>query len=114
MTITIRRSLLTIVMLSVAACAGGQRLQETSSGPAPATQQDAAHQARDYRTQAQALREMAERRQVEADLLVRDLGPDDPAVQKKRRMAQELREAADETESKARDLRGQVPHGMVQ
>ena len=112
MTITIRGWLLTIVILTVAACAG--RLQETSSGPAPATQQDAAGQARDYRTQAQALREMAERRQVEADLLARDMGPDDPAVQKKRRMAQELREAADETESKARDLRGQVPHGMVQ
>jgi hypothetical protein len=57
---------------------------------------------------------MAERRQVEADLLARDMGPDDPVVQKKRRMAQELREAADETERKARDLRGQVPHGMVQ
>jgi hypothetical protein len=54
---------------------------------------------------------MAERRQVEADLLARDMGPDDPAVQKKRRMAQELRDAADETESKARDLRGQVCTG---
>jgi hypothetical protein len=35
-------------------------------------------------------------------------------VQKKRRLAQELRDAADETENKARDLRGQVPHGMMQ
>ena len=113
MTIIIRGSLLTIVMPSVAACAGGQRLEETSSGSAPATQQDAAHQARDYRKQAQALREMAERRQVEADLLARDMGPDDPAVQKKRRMAQELRDAADETESKAR-FTWSSPAGMVQ
>lgn len=110
-----REFVMAIGILTVAGCATHDpRLQDTTAGPAPATQQEAAQQARDYRTQAQALRDMAERRQVEADLLARDLGPDDPGVQKKRRLAQELREAADETESKARDLRGQVPHGMMQ
>jgi len=112
----IRGSVMTIVILTVVGCAGGgQRLEGTATGsPPPATQQDAAQQAQDYRTQAQALRDMADRRLVEAELLARDLGPNDPAVQKKKQMAQELREAADETEGKARERRGQVPHGMVQ
>ena len=110
-----RGLLIAIGILTLAGCATrDQRLPDSTAVPAAATQQEAAQQARDYRTQAQALRDMAERRQVEADLLSRELGPDDPGVQKKRRLAQELRDAADETENKARDLRGQVPHGMMQ
>ena len=111
-----RASLIAIVFLTTTGCASsGQRLGHAGTGSLPGTtQQETANQAQDYRTQAHALRDMAERRQVEADLLARGLGPDDPAVQKKLRLAQELREAADETESKARELRSQVPHGMVQ
>jgi hypothetical protein len=57
---------------------------------------------------------MADRRQLEADLLAREVGPDDPGVEKKRRLADELRAAAVDAETKAQQLGGQVPHGMVQ
>ena len=110
-----RSVLMAAVILTAAGCASSGQFGEKGTSSLPgATQQEAANQAQDYRTQANALRDMAERRQVEADLLMRDLGPNDPTVQKKLRLAQELREAADETEGKARELRGQVPHGMVQ
>jgi hypothetical protein len=51
---------------------------------------------------------------LEADLLAREVGPDDPAVAKKRRLADELRAAAVEADNKAQQLAGQVPHNMVQ
>ena len=65
-------------------------------------------------TQANSLREMADRRQLEADLLAREVGPDDPTVEKKRRLAEELRAASVEADNKAHDASRQVPHGMVQ
>ena len=57
---------------------------------------------------------MADRRQLEADLLAREVGPNDPGVEKKRRLADELRAAAVDAENKAQQLGGQVPHNMVQ
>ena len=77
-------------------------------------QQEAARQSIAYRTQAHSLREMADRRQLEADLLAREVGPNDPSVEKKRRLVEELRAAALDAEHKAHDLSRQVPHGMVQ
>jgi hypothetical protein len=77
-------------------------------------QQEAARQSREYRSQANSLREMADRRQLEADLLAREVGENDPSVEKKRRLAEELREAALDAENKAREFGRQVPHGMVQ
>ena len=41
-------------------------------------------------------------------------GPNDPGVEKKRRLAEELRAAAVDAENKAHELGRQVPHGMVQ
>lgn len=78
------------------------------------TQQEVADQARDARTQSYALTEMADRRDLEADVLAKELGPDHPSVEKKRRLAEELRAAAKEADTNARSLRRDVPHGMVQ
>ena len=104
-------SLIAFVLLASAGCAGGQGAGEYGTG---SPQQDAARQATEYRSQANALREMADRRQLEADLLAREVGPDDPSVGKKRRLAEELRAAADEAEMKSHEIGRQVPHGMVQ
>lgn len=79
-----------------------------------APQQNAAQRSIEYRTQANSLREMADRRQLEADLLAREVGENDPSVEKKRRLAEELRAAASDAEHRAHDLSRQVPHGMVQ
>ena len=105
------RGWLSAMMLLAAGCAGGQ--QADSYGTA-SSQQEAARQRTDYRAQANSLREMADRRQLEADLLSREVGPNDPTVEKKRRLAEELRAAAVEADSKAHEAGRQVPHGMVQ
>ena len=105
------RALITLLLLTTAGCAGGQGAGEYGTG---SPQQDAARQTTDYRSQANSLREMADRRQLEADLLAREVGPNDPSVEKKRRLADELRAAAVEADTKAQDTGRQVPHNMVQ
>ena len=105
------RAALVTILLAIAGCAGGH--QEVGSGAA-SPQQEAARQSGDYRTQANALREMADRRQLEADLLAREVGENDPGVGKKRRLAEELRAAAADAENKSQETGRQVPHGMVQ
>ena len=100
------------VMFLLGGCAGGG--QEFGDAGTASSQQEAASQRTDYRTQANALREMADRRQLEADLLARELGATDPSVEKKRRLAEELRAAAEDADNKARSLSRNVPHGMVQ
>jgi hypothetical protein len=97
-------------MLLLGGCAGGG--QEFGDAGTASSQQEAASQRTDYRTQANALREMADR--LEADLLARELGATDPSVEKKRRLAEELRAAAEDADNKARSLSRNVPHGMVQ
>ncbi len=102
-----------VLALALAACAS----QPSANAPRPAsasTQEEIAEQAREFRKDAYTLAQMAERREVEADVLARTLGEDDPRVQDKRRLAQELRTAAEEADRQARNLRGSVPHGMVQ
>ena len=106
-----RASLIATILLVTAACAGGQGAGDYGTG---SPQQNAALQTTDYRTQANSLREMADRRQLEADLLAREVGENDPTVEKKRRLAEELRAAAVEAEQKASITGRQVPHGMVQ
>ncbi len=106
-----RASLMTVLFLACTGCAGGPPAGDSGmSSP----QQDAARQRTEYRTQASSLREMADRRQLEADLLAREVGPNDPSVEKKRRLADELRAAAVDAEKKAQDMSAQVPHNMVQ
>lgn len=106
-----RTSLIAITLLGSTGCAGGQGAGEYGTG---SSQQEAARQTTDYRAQANSLREMADRRQLEADLLAREVGPGDPGVEKKRRLAEELRAAAVEAENKSHEVGRQVPHGMVQ
>jgi len=106
-----KRLLIAILLLAGAGCAEGH--QGGDRGMA-SPQQEAARQSIAYRTQAHSLREMADRRQLEAELLAREIGPNDPSVEKKRRLAEELRAAALDAERKAHDLSRQVPHGMVQ
>ena len=105
------QTVIALLLLTIGGCAGAQGTGEYGR---VSPQQDAARQTTDYRTQANSLREMADRRQLEADLMARELGPNDPTVEKKRRLAEELRSAAVEAESKAQDTGRQVPHGMVQ
>lgn len=106
-----RISLTAVILLATAGCAGGQGASGYGMG---SPQQEAARQTTDYRAQANSLREMADRRQLEADLLAREVGPDDPGVEKKRRLAEELRAAAAEADNKAHETGRRVPHGMVQ
>jgi hypothetical protein len=106
-----RAALFAIVILTAAGCGGGAQFQDAGTA---SPQQEAAYQSKEYRMQANSLREMADRRQLEADLLAREAGPDDPSVEKKRRLAEELRAAAADAENKAHALSRNVPHGMVQ
>ena len=107
-----RRLLFAILLFASAGCAGGEGSTNYYGTALP--QQEAARQTPDYRAQANSLRAMADRRQLEGDLLAREIGPNDPAVEKKRRLAEELRAAAVDADSKAQDVGRQVPHGMVQ
>ena len=105
-----RASLIVVSLLASGGCAGGQGADYGAVSP----QAEAAEQRAEYPTQANSLREMAPRRQLEADLLAREVGPNDPAVEKKRRLAEELRAAAVEADNNAHEAGRQVPHGMVQ
>lgn len=82
--------------------------------PAPTTQQNTAALMMQYRQEAADLREMANRRQIETNVLEKELGSDHERVRRKRDLAQDLLTAADEVEQKARNLRRDVPHGMMQ
>jgi hypothetical protein len=105
-----QRVWIAVLFLASAGCAGQQGGDIGTASP----QQDAARQSTDYRAQANQFRQMADRRQLEADLLAREVGENDPSVEKKRRLAEELRAAATDAENRAHDLSRQVPHGMVQ
>jgi len=78
------------------------------------TQKQFATDARLYRQHAAELREMARRRQIEADVLARKENPDMERVEAKRELAKDLLEAADVFDVKAQELQRRVPHGMVQ
>ncbi|HTL61737.1 MAG TPA: hypothetical protein VL261_08840 [Nitrospira sp.] len=107
----IRRSIVAAILVATAGCAGAQH---AGNGVTASSQQQTAQQWKEYRAQAASLREMADRRQLEADLLAREVGSNDPSVDKKRRLADELRAAAVDAENKAKALSAQVPHNMVQ
>jgi len=92
---------------------GGSTASASAQGKG-GIQQDFATDARQYRQHAAELREMARRRQLEADVLAQKENPDMERVQGKRELAKDLLEAADQFEAKARELQRNVPHGMVQ
>ena len=102
-----------LALLAGCSTASGDRSLSPSAGAA-SSQQDLADQALDQREQAYKLRDMAERRAVEAEVQANERGSQDESVQQKRKLAKDLDAAADEAEQNSRDLRQQVPHGMVQ
>jgi hypothetical protein len=100
-------------LLALAACAHhDDRL--ASSGLSSTSQTESAQQALVLRREADTLREMAERREREAQSLASDPTVAQDSVQQKRQLAQRLRDAANEADREAAALRRQVPHGMVQ
>jgi hypothetical protein len=109
-----RRWLFGLALLSAAGCAGDGQPYGAAGKASASPQQEAASQSIEYRNHADALREMADRRQLEADLLAREVGPNVPSIGKKRRLAEELRAAATDAENKARSLSLRAPHAMVQ
>lgn len=113
-----RRSILQIVSLGIvvlaaSGCSFGTQ-GNSNSKVSTASQQQIADDARQYRQHAAELREMARRRQMEADVLAQKETPDMERIQGKRELAKDLLEAADQFEAKARELQREVPHGMVQ
>ena len=101
--------------LMLLSCAGGSG--RTATAPlegSVATQEDMANLRFHYRQQAVELREMARRRQIEADALANQSGADNALVQRKRDLAEDLLSAADEAEQKARAIRQHMPHNMLQ
>jgi hypothetical protein len=79
-----------------------------------ASQQEAAKAALDYRRLAADLREMAHRREVEAEVMARQSNPDQAQIAHWRDMVQQLQTEADAAEQHAREMQKSVPHGMMQ
>jgi hypothetical protein len=102
------------LLLALSGCAHHDESVNRVSGLSNTSQPESAQQAMILRREAASLRDMAERRQREAQILGSDPSVDQEAVLQKRQLAQRLLEAANEAEREAEALRRQVPHGMVQ
>ncbi|MET0516324.1 MAG: hypothetical protein ABW047_13480 [Nitrospiraceae bacterium] len=98
-----------LVLSGATACSTTETMESTES-----SQQDRASATKEYRHHAAELREMARRRQIEADVLAQKENPDMEKVQAKRDLAKDLLEAAEQSDAKAREMQRKVPHGMVQ
>jgi len=105
---------LSIAILAAFGCSTGSEGSSEAGATTRTTQQEFANDARQYRQHAAELRDMARRRQIEADVLAQKENPDMERVQGKRELAKDLLEAADVFDAKARELQRRVPHGMVQ
>jgi hypothetical protein len=68
----------------------------------------------DYRKLATELREMARRRELEAEVMAKQDNPDQQRIAQKREMAQELLKEALAADQRAQEMQRQVPHGMIQ
>lgn len=103
-----------LVGLSVlVGCATGDRTSLPTAVEG-STQQDTADAAMRYRQEAANLREMAQRQTIEAEVLEQKEGSDSENVKRNKQLVQELLTTANAAEEKARELRKDVPHGMVQ
>jgi hypothetical protein len=105
---------LLILTAAVCGCAAGQEGDSGRVDLTPTEQIDYANDANLYRAHAAELRDMARRRQIEADVLARKENPDMEKIQGKRELAKDLSDAAEVFDAKARELQRRVPHGMVQ
>jgi hypothetical protein len=81
---------------------------------APSSQQEAATAVLDYRKLAAEFREIAQRREMEAEVLQRQPNPDPAKITHWRDMAERLRKDAEAAEQHARDMQRNIPHGMIQ
>jgi hypothetical protein len=68
----------------------------------------------DYRRLAADLREMAHRREGEAEVFAKQSNPDQAQIAHWRDMVQQLLKEADAAEQHAREMQKAVPHGMMQ
>jgi hypothetical protein len=121
-----RRLALWFVLLGLSGCAGDHASVSNHSashhgpdgvprsGLSHSSQKDSAQEALVLKREADQLREMAERREREAQLLSNEPGADPQAVSEKRGLAQRLLEAANQADREAAALSRQVPHNMVQ
>jgi hypothetical protein len=83
-------------------------------GGGVSSQREAARAVMDYRKLAAELREMAQRRALEADVLAKQSNPDQAMIAHWREMAQSLNKEAEAAEQHAREMQRNVPHGMMQ
>ncbi len=111
---TNRRSMLMACVLFGAGFLWGCQTAPSSTGGGISSQQDAARAVVDYRKLAAELREMAHRRELEADVLAKQQNPDQAMIAHWREMARQLRAEADAAEQHAREMQRNVPHGMMQ
>lgn len=108
------RTLILGALLGIAPLWGCATVPADISEAVSSLPQEAARTAMDYRKLATELREMARRREIEADILAKQQNPDETRIRLKREMAQELSKEADLAEQRAREMQRSVPHGMMQ
>src|SRR5437867_2269510 len=94
------RTIIVLFLLSIAACAGERDEAGTGSGTSGigSPQRRAVETTYSLRQQVSILRDMAQRREVEADLLAREPNADQQAIARRRTLARELAAEADELE----------------
>ena len=76
-------------------------------------QRAAIHERHYYRQLADQLRQMAERRRIEAQLLARQSNVDATLIAQKQQLSEDLDAIATEAEKRAREAEKHIPHGMV-
>jgi hypothetical protein len=103
----------TLVMTFVLGCATAETERVGTYGPEQASQRDAADLAFYHSQQAAEFRNLAQRFEVEANLLVSRFGEHDEAAMRKRAFAKEMRVEAEKAAQTAEEYRRQVPHAQV-
>lgn len=111
---TDQKSILIACALASTGFLWGCETTPSSTGGGGPSQQEAARAVVDYRRLAAELREMAHRRELEADVLAKQQNPDQAMIAHWREMAQHLRAEADTAEQHAQEMQRSVPHGMMQ
>lgn len=104
--------LIVALLVTIVACGS------TGSGnPSPSltfSQEDASHQAFEYREQARYYSFLAKQVEQEAQVLAGQSGHSDEEVKAKLALAQEYHRASAEAAIRATETGHQVPHGMIQ
>lgn len=98
------RGLMGSVLFVTAASWGCETASETAVGGGISSQQETAKAVMDYRKLAAELREMARRREIEAEVMAKQPNPYQARISHWREMAQQLRKEADAAEEHAREM----------